>query len=142
MANTDFTGTVGRDVKLEYTKSGNPRLKFSVCDEKSKKTPSGDWETVAKQWLNVTVWGPLAEHLDEHVKSGERVKVTGELYMRTYESRDGSQGVSLDVTAWGVQVSTKARARTGGWSQDGSPTSYPSGPAEPTGYADDDSAPF
>ena len=47
------------------------------------------------------------------------VKVTGEFYARKYQSRDGQDGVSLDVNAWGVQVLTKGKGQPSQSSQQG-----------------------
>jgi single-strand DNA-binding protein len=104
MAEISFTGNVGKEPALEFTKSGQPRLTFSVADSKSKSDGNGGWEKLAEQWLRVTVWGPYAEHLAEQITKGSRVKVYGEFYAREYEGKDGGKGVSLDVTADGVKV--------------------------------------
>ena len=104
MAEITFTGNVGKDPVLEFTRSGQARLTFSVADSKSKPDGNGGWEKLAEQWMRVTVWGQYAEHLAEHVTKGSRVKVYGEFYAREYEGKDGGKGVSLDVTADGVKV--------------------------------------
>jgi single-strand DNA-binding protein len=104
MAEITFTGNVGKEPALEFTKSGQARLTFSVADSKSKPDGNGGWEKLAEQWLRVTVWGPYAEHLAEQINKGSRVKVYGEFYAREYDAKDGGKGVSLDVTADGVKV--------------------------------------
>lgn len=105
MAEATFTGNLGADAKLEYTQNGNPRLTFRAADTKSKPDGNGGWEKVAEQWLNVTIWGPLAEHLGNSgtLTKGARVQVIGEFYARDYE-HNGERRTSLDVTAWGLRV--------------------------------------
>ncbi|MDQ0241224.1 single-stranded DNA-binding protein [Arthrobacter bambusae] len=104
MAEITFTGNVGKEPDFEFTQSGRAKLTFSVADSKSKPDGNGGWEKLAEQWLRVTVWGPYAEHLSEQVAKGSRVKIYGEFYAREYEAKDGSKGVSLDVTADGVKI--------------------------------------
>lgn len=104
MADIKFTGNLGRDAELKYTKSGSPYMSFSVADSKSRKTDSGDWETLAEQWLECTIWGSLAEHYDGKLPKGTRVTIYGEFYSRKYENKDGTPGVSLDVNVKGVDI--------------------------------------
>lgn len=126
MADIKFTGNLGRDAELKYTKSGSPVMSFSVADSKSRKTESGDWETLAEQWLNCTIWGSLAEHYDGKLPKGTRVTIYGEFYSRKYEAKDGTPGVSLDVNVKGVDImpsrnsggnrsSQETAAATGSW---------------------------
>jgi len=111
MADIKFTGNLGRDAELKYTKSGSPYMSFSVADSKSRKTESGDWETLAEQWLECTIWGSLAEHYDGKLTRGSRVTVYGDFMARKYESKDGTPGVSLDVNVKGVDIMPSKNSR-------------------------------
>ena len=129
MAEIIFTGNVGRDAEIKFPKNGGPAFAtFSACDSKSKKNQAGEWETLAEQWFNVTVFGPAAESLGAAIRKGDRVKVAGEMYERKYENKEGQPGTSLDVVAVGVSVFPK---RNGGqqspsWSgQGGAPQQAP-----------------
>lgn len=104
MADIKFTGNLGRDAELKYTKSGSPYMSFSVADSKSRKLESGEWETLAEQWLECTIWGSLAEHYDGKLTKGARVTVYGDFMSRKYEAKDGSTGTSLDVNVKGVDI--------------------------------------
>lgn len=133
MAKIEFTGNLGRDAELRYTPSGRAVLNFSVGDSKSKKLENGDWETLAEQWLNCTVWGELAEFYDDKLKKGQRVTVYGEFYARKYEAKDGSTGTSLDVNVHGIvawparngggnRSAQESAAATGAWGNTGGDT--------------------
>jgi len=104
MADIKFTGNLGKDAELKYTQSGRAVLNFSVADSKSKKLDSGEWETIAEQWLDCAIWGELAEFYHEKLKRGSRVTVYGEFYSRKYQNKEGVPGVSLDVVAKGVDI--------------------------------------
>lgn len=114
MAEIIATGNLADDAQLRYTPNGSPVLNFRIGDSKSKK--NGDqWETVAQNWFNVSVWGSLAEFYADKLTKGTRVKITGEFYQREYDKKDGSgKGVSLDVNAWGVHVIPKRDNNNGG----------------------------
>jgi single-strand DNA-binding protein len=111
MADIKFTGNVGRDGELKYTKSGSPFMSFSVADSKSRKLDSGDWETLAEQWFECTIWGSLAEHYDGKLPKGSRVTIYGDFMSRKYEAKDGSRGLSLDVNVKGVDIMPAKGAR-------------------------------
>lgn len=111
MADIKFTGNVGKDAELRWTPAGRAVLNFSVADSKSRKLDNGEWETLAEQWLNCAIWGDLAEFYAEKVKRGSRVTVYGDFMSRKYEAKDGTPGVSLDVTVKGLDIMP---ARNGG----------------------------
>lgn len=114
MAEIIATGNLADDAHLRYTQNGSPVLNFRIGDSKSKK--NGDqWETIAQNWFNVSVWGSLAEFYADKLTKGTRVKITGEFYQREYDKKDGTgKGVSLDVNAWGVNVIPKRDNNNGG----------------------------
>ncbi|WBL18480.1 single-stranded DNA-binding protein [Citricoccus sp. NR2] len=115
MAQIIFTGNVGRDSELRWTKNNDPVLSFSVSESHSRKLDNGEWETLRQQWFDVSVFGPVAEALANHVLKGARVRVAGDLWRRDYESQNGP-GMSLDVRAIGVDLIKPAQPRsTGGW---------------------------
>ena len=69
----------------------------TVSHANRKKNAEGKWETVSRDYIDVTV-DPLSEFtwlLDS--KKGTRVTVTGNLRISTYEKRDGGSGIALKV---------------------------------------------
>ena len=63
-----------------------------VAHNQRAKSPTGEWETVGKDYIDVTFDGvtPPKETL---------VKVKGTLKVSTYAKKDGSTGVALKVRA-------------------------------------------
>lgn len=117
MADIIFTGNLGSDSELRFTPSGSAVLNFRAADSKSKKNDGGGWDKVTEQWFNVTIWGSMAEHLVDKLRSGVRVKVYGEFYQRAYEGKNGP-GISLDVKASAVEILTSKSQRPPGDSPD------------------------
>jgi len=110
MADIIFTGNLGANSELKYTKGGSPVLSFRAADSKSTKDDSGNWQKVSEQWFNVEIWGSMAEFLADKLLTGVRVKVYGQFYKRDYEGKNGA-GVSLDVKASAVEVLTSYKDR-------------------------------
>lgn len=104
MADIKFTGNVGKDAELKFLPSGRPVLNFSVADSKSKRLESGEWETLAEQWLDCAVWGDLAEFYADKIKRGSRVTVYGDFMSRKYQNKEGVPGVALEVNVKGIDV--------------------------------------
>ena len=121
MADIKFTGNLGREAELRFTLSGRAVLNFSVADSKSRKLDNGEWETTAEQWLNCAIWGELAEFYADKLPKGTRVTVYGDFMSRKYEAKDGTPGVSLDVTVKGLDIlpSRNGGQRSGGQSSQG-----------------------
>ncbi|NCB47560.1 single-stranded DNA-binding protein, partial [bacterium] len=72
--------------------------KFTVASNtgyKDKKVTS---------WFNCNLWGRQAEVLEQYLKKGTKVFITGEFEARVYEKNDGSKGLSLDVNVSKVEL--------------------------------------
>jgi single-stranded DNA-binding protein len=67
-----------------------------VVHNQVKKSPSGEWETVGKDWFDVTLPDGVT------VEKNQRVTVTGRFKSREYTRKDGSKGLSLEVRASAV----------------------------------------
>lgn len=97
-AQVQIIGNIGRDAEMSYTPSGVAVTKFSVAVSRK----SGDKDETT--WYNCTVWRKLAEVANEYCSKGRQVFVQGDLAPRTYTTRDGKQGMSLDVNVSTFQM--------------------------------------
>jgi single-strand DNA-binding protein len=89
-----FTGTVGRDAEVRYLPSGQAVLNVSVANN----VGFGDKQQTL--WFTVALWGKRAEgQLQNYLKKGQQVFVSGELIQREYQAKDGSTRTSLEVNA-------------------------------------------
>ena len=65
--------------------------------QRAKNDATGEWETVGKDYLDVTL--PQGVEVTENTK----VRVKGTFKTSTYEKRDGSTGIALKVRASSVE---------------------------------------
>ena len=79
---------------------------FAVAENHSVRDGNG-WTKDGTTWWRVSVWERLAETLVEHLKTGDRVIVTGTVRSREW-GKDGETRTSYDVTARHVGVVPKA----------------------------------
>jgi len=89
-----FTGTVGRDAEVRYTANGMAVLSVTVANN------IGYGDKQQTLWLRVTVFGKRAEGaLQNYLKKGQQVFVSGELSQNEYKANDGTTKTSLEVNA-------------------------------------------
>jgi len=89
-----FTGTVGRDAEVRATPSGQSVLNVTVANN----VGFGDRQQTL--WIRVALWGKRAEgQLQNYLKKGQQVFVSGELTQREYQANDGTTRTSLELNA-------------------------------------------
>ncbi|NOR68522.1 MAG: single-stranded DNA-binding protein [Methylomarinum sp.] len=89
-----FTGTVGRDAEVRVTPSGQTVLNVTVASN----VGFGDRQQTL--WVRVALWGKRAEgQLQNYLKKGQQVFVSGELTQREYQANDGTTRTSLELNA-------------------------------------------
>jgi len=107
-----ITGRIGQEPTLAFSQSGMAYLRLSVATEKSKKV-KGEWENETI-WLDVTVFGELAEHSAETLSKGDLVIAHGQIEApRAYEKKDGTTGASLGFLADELGASLRFKSYTG-----------------------------
>jgi len=90
-------GGLGRDPELRYTQGGRPVASFGVAvDRRYQK--DGEWVSETS-WLNVTVWGDLAENCAASLTKGTRVIVAGRFQQREYETKEGEKRNVIELVA-------------------------------------------
>lgn len=78
------TGTVSKEPELKYIgQKETPLLKFSIiCRRDPPEQPGGSPKA---KFLDVDIWGPLAEKWSGYLIKGDSVFLTGEMQERTDE---------------------------------------------------------
>lgn len=117
-----FTGTVGRDAEVRYTPSGMPVLSVTVANN------IGFGDKQQTLWIRVALFGKRAEgQLQNYLKKGQQVFVSGELTQNEYKANDGTTKTSLELTANIIDLIGKRNDGSGA-------QNYPSqsSPARPT----------
>ena len=135
-----FTGTVGRDAEVRATPSGQSVLNFTVANN------IGFGDRQQTLWVRVALWGRRAEgSLQNYLKKGQQVFVSGELTQREYQANDGTTKTSLELNANIVDLVGK-RNDQGQQPQQGyqQPAQSSSAPASnaPSSLDDFDDVPF
>ena len=89
-----FAGTVGRDAEVRYTPSGLAVLSVTVANN------IGFGDKQQTLWIRVALFGKRAEGgLQNYLKKGQQVFVSGELSQNEYKANDGTMKTSLELNA-------------------------------------------
>ena len=146
-----IVGNITRDPELRYTPSGQANVRLGVAvNRKWQDRSSGEWQE-ATSFFDVIAWRELAENVNESLKKGARVVVTGRLEQRTWE-QEGNKRSVVEIIAdeiapslrWATAKVEKTERRGadqgGGGSGGGYGRSAPA--AEPPPYDDFGDEPF
>ena len=151
--NITIVGNITRDPELRYTPSGQANVRLGVAvNRKWQDRNSGEWQE-ATSFFDVIAWRELAENVNESLKKGARVIVTGRLEQRTWE-QEGNKRSVVEIIAdeiapslrWATAKVEKTERRSGDQGGGGGGSGYgrPAAPAEqqPPPYDDFGDEPF
>ena len=148
-----IVGNITRDPELRYTPSGQATVRLGVAvNRKWQDRSSGEWQE-ATSFFDVIAWRELAENVNESLKKGARVIVTGRLEQRTWE-QEGNKRSVVEIIAdeiapslrWATAKVEKTERRGGDQGGGGGGGGYgrPAAPAaeQPPPYDDFGDEPF
>lgn len=79
---------INQTVKTTFTLATNTVYKDS---EGNKKTMT--------DWHNIIAWGGLAQTMEQYLKKGDKIGISGRLVTRSYENSDGIKKYFTEVIA-------------------------------------------
>ena len=84
-------GNVGSDPEIRATGSGARVAKLSVATNRSFQDRSGQQQE-RTEWHRLTVFGKLADIVEQYVKKGDRIYVEGRIeYSQTQDDQGGTR---------------------------------------------------
>lgn len=128
-----ISGRLVRDCDVRYTQGGKVVCQFTLAVNRAFTNQDGQREA---DFINVVVWGKIAELCGNSLAKGHRALVEGRLQIRSYDAKDGSKRYVTEVIANSVEFLERKNKNVGG-------SETPS-PMEDFGSADfeQDSIPF
>lgn len=94
-------GNLTRDPELRFTAGGAAVASFGLAV--NHKYKQGDEWKDEVCFVDITVWGKMAENCTEYLSKGRSVFIEGRLKYSSWESKDGQKRNKLDVVANMVQ---------------------------------------
>lgn len=104
-------GNLTHDPETRSTPSGVTVCSFTVAVNRRFAKQDGSRET---DFFRVNAWRQMGENCSRYLTKGKKVAVIGELQARTYEAKDGTTRMSLDILADEVEFLTPRNPEEGG----------------------------
>lgn len=98
MLEVQLVGNLGQDPEARYTAEGTMVVTFPVATKRRWTDRSGQ-KHEETTWVDITVWGNLAEICHQHLTKGRQVFVRGRPEVRAFTRKNGEPGAALRVTA-------------------------------------------
>ena len=106
-------GNLTRDPELRSTAGGTSVCSFTIAVNRRFAPQGGEREA---DYFRINAWRQLADTCARYLTKGRKVAVVGELQARTYEAKDGTTRMSLDVSADEVEFLSPKSSDEGGYS--------------------------
>jgi single-strand DNA-binding protein len=113
MNQVTLLGNVGQDPEVRSTGGGTLVANVALAtNDYAGKNADGTTKELTN-WHRVTLWGRLAEVVQQYVKRGDRLLVTGEIRYSTYKDPSGADRWSTDIHAKDVVLLGSREAAVG-----------------------------
>lgn len=89
-------GNLTRDVEMRTTSGGQSVANFSLAISRSWRGQDGQQQEQTS-FINCVAWGKVGEIIQQYVKKGNPLLVSGRLDQRSYEDRDGNKRQAVEV---------------------------------------------
>lgn len=100
-------GRLTRDPEMRYTPSGKPVTSMALAVDRPYTNQDGERQT---DFIDIVVWGKMAETVANHLNKGRLVAVEGRLQIRTYEAKEGQKRKAAEVIAENVRFLDRKKA--------------------------------
>lgn len=99
-----LTGNLGRDPEVRYSATGTAVTTFSMCF----KAPKGK-----DVWINVVLFGKLAESASQHLSKGSRIGIIGVLDENSWEDQNGNTRRNFQIIGNSIEyIKTNKKSET------------------------------
>ena len=100
----NFIGRLGKDPDIKYMPNGNAVVNFSLaCGDDYKDKNTGE-KRERTNWINVVIFGKLAEIVGEYCEKGSKVFVSGKQTTRKWQDQTGADRYSTEIVASDLQM--------------------------------------
>lgn len=87
-------GNLGGDPELRYTQSKKAVANFTMA------TKNFDGST---EWHRIITWNKQAENVNQYLRKGSKVAISGEIHTREWKDKDGNKRYTTEVTAMRIE---------------------------------------
>jgi single-strand DNA-binding protein len=126
-------GNVTRDPEMRTTTSGQHVLTIGVATNERWKDRASNEMKERTEFHNVVIWGELAQEVQQTVRKGSRVHVSGRVQSRSFETKEGQKRTTTEIVADTVTLlGIKSREVAGNIRADGGMAAHDTAEEAPT----------
>lgn len=96
-------GHLGTDPEKRSFESGTKRSSFSLATTSNYKNGEGEW-VKDTQWHRIICWGKTADKVEDKLKKGDKILLSGKLTYRSYKDEKGDTHYVTEVVADDTQL--------------------------------------
>lgn len=97
-----FIGNVGK-IETRYLTRGDAVVNLSLACNESYKDKNGDKQEKV-EWVNVTIYGKLAEIAGKYVEKGKQLYISGRISTRKYTDKNGIDRYTTEIIATDMKM--------------------------------------
>lgn len=101
----NFVGNLGKDPEVRFTPSGKAVANFSLA-----VTDKYNGEETT-EWVNITLWGKLAEVAGSYLSKGKQVFISGRMQTRKWQDKDGKDRYTTEIVGEKIVMLGKSEGR-------------------------------
>ncbi len=103
-----LVGNLTKDPELRYTPQGTAVTTLRIAVNTPFKNKNGESKSDTC-FINVVVWGQMAEVCNQYLSKGRGIFVEGRLQSRSWQNNEGKQRSTIEVRATRVQFMPSGR---------------------------------
>lgn len=100
--NCCFIGNVGK-IETRYLASGDAAVSLSLACNETYKDKNGD-KVEKTEWINVTIYGKLAEIASKYVEKGKQIYISGRMSTRKWQDKSGQDRYTTEIIATDMKL--------------------------------------
>lgn len=133
--NTTLTGRITRDPEVKAIGQGSAVCSFTLAVNRTFKNQQGEYEA---DFINCQAFGNTAQRMQQYVRKGNLLGVTGRIQTRNYENNMGQRVYVTEVIANNITFLENNNKQQGNNYPDPYASSAPSPYDHMDGITDDD----
>lgn len=94
MNNVSITGRITKDPEIKYTPNNNGYVMFTIAVDRGYKDKDGNKQS---DFIPCVAWNSQAEFINNYVKKGNLIEITGSIQSRSYQNQQGETRVIIEV---------------------------------------------
>lgn len=109
----NFIGRLGADPETRFLQSGKPVTNIRIAVGSSWKNKETGERKESVEWVPVTFYDKLAEIVQQYLKKGSQVFVSGRFQTRKWQDKEGKDRFTTEIIADQMQMLGSRAAEDG-----------------------------